>query len=492
MRPVSLVPQLPFARRTPFIKPASWKILFAILMLCTAAATAQPQTTFTSLFSFTGTNGSNPHYVYLVQGVDGNLYGTSYASTGSGGTVFKVTTGGALTTIYTFCPDGEPCTNGSQPTAGLVLATNGDFYGTTMNGGANSDGTVFQITPAGKLTTLHSFDSTDGAEPEVGLIQANNGVLYGTTSSGGSGDVGTIFNITTAGKLTSLLSFEGTNGDYPDARPVQGTDGNFYGTTYEGDGDSGTVFKISATGKLTTLHSFNSTDGGGPTGALIQATNGNFYGTTTGDGANGSGGTVFQITPAGKLTTLYSFCSKPDCTDGSTPYAGLIQGTDGNLYGATFNGGTNETSCNGGCGTLFKITTAGQLTTLYNFCSKSGCTDGSSPEGGLVQDTNGTLYGTTYYGGTDGIGTVFSLSVGLGAFVEALPATGAVGAKVTILGTNLTGATSVSFNGTAATFKVVSATEITTTVPTGATTGKIKVTTPAGTLSSNLSFRVTG
>jgi uncharacterized repeat protein (TIGR03803 family) len=170
----------------------------------------------------------------------------------------------------------------------------------------------------------------------------------------------------------------------------------------------------------------------------------------------------------------------------------LIQGTDGNLYGATFSGGANETSCNGGCGTLFKITTAGKLTTLYNFCSKSGCTDGSSPEGGLVQDTNGTFYGTTYYGGTDGLGTVFSLSVGLGAFVKTVPMSGAVGAKVTILGTNLTGATSVSFDGTAATFKVVSATEITTTVPTGAKTGKVTVTTPAGTLSSNVTFRVTG
>jgi uncharacterized repeat protein (TIGR03803 family) len=461
------------------------------ILLGAAATIASAQITFTNLLSFTGTNGANPHAVYLVQGTDGNLYGTTYVSTGSGGTVFKITTAGKLTTIYTFCPSGEPCTNGAQPTAGLVLATNGDFYGTTMNGGANSDGTVFQITPAGKLTTLHSFDLTDGGEPEVGLIQATNGVLYGTTSSGGTGDVGTIFNITTAGKLTSLLSFEGTDGDYPDARLVQGSDGNFYGTTLEGDGDSGTVFKISATGKLTTLHSFNTTDGGGPTGALIQASNGNFYGTTTGDGANGSGGTVFQITAAGKLTTLYSFCSKSDCTDGSTPDAGLIQGTDGNLYGTTFYGGSNETTCNGGCGTIFKITTAGKLTTLYNFCSKSGCADGSSPEGGLVQDTNGTFYGTTYYGGTDGLGTVFSLAVGLGAFVETVPTSGAVGAKVIVLGTNLTGATALSFNGTAAAFKVVSSSEITTTVPTGATTGKIKVTTPSGTLSSNVAFRVT-
>jgi uncharacterized repeat protein (TIGR03803 family) len=466
-------------------------LLCTAFLLCTMAATVvSAQTTFTSLFSFAGTNGADPHYVYLVQGIDGKLYGTTYASTGSGGTAFKITTAGSLTTLYTFCVNGIPCMDGAQPTAGLVLASNGNFYGTTTNGGANNDGTVFAITPAGKLTTLHSFDSTDGAEPEVGLIQATNGALYGTTSIGGSSDVGTIFEITTAGKLTSLLSFNGTNGDYPDARLVQGTNGNFYGTTYEVSSGSGTVFDITSAGKLSTLHKFDGTDGGGPTGVLIQATNGNFYGTTTGDGANSSGGTVFQITPAGKLTTLYSFCSKSDCTDGSTPYAGLIQGTDGNLYGTTFYGGANETSCNGGCGTLFKITTAGKLTTLYNFCSKSGCTDGSSPQGGLVQDTNGTFYGTTYYGGTDGIGTIFSLSLGLAPFVETVPSSGKVGATVIILGTNLTGATKVSFDGTAATFTVASSTEIKTTVPTGATTGSITVVTPSGTLTSNVAFRV--
>jgi uncharacterized repeat protein (TIGR03803 family) len=382
--------------------------------------------------------------------------------------------------------------DGAQPEAGLVLATNGDFYGTAANGGANSFGTVFQVTSAGKLTALHSFDSTDGASPEVALIQATNGKLYGTTSIGGSSDVGTIFDITTAGTFTSLLNFTGTNGDYPDGKLVQGTDGNFYGTTEEVSSGSGTVFKMTAAGKLTTLHKFtgSGSDGAGPTSALIQASNGDFYGTTQAGGTHGYG-TVFQITSAGKLTTLYSFCAKTDCTDGANPSAGLIQATDGSLYGTTFSGGSNETSCNAGCGTIFRITTAGAFTTLYNFCSKSGCVDGSQPQEGLVQHTNGTLYGTTYYGGTDGLGTVYSLSAGLGAFVETLPTAGKVGAKVTILGTSLTGATSVSFDGTAATFKVVSSSEITTTVPTGAKTGIVQVTTSGGTLSSNVVFVVT-
>jgi len=454
-----------------------------VSVFCAATAIlSAAQTKFTSLLSFDGPNGADPHYVYLVQGTDGNLYGTTYSGTGDGGTVFKITTGGTLTTIYTFCANGDSCSDGAEPTAGLTLASNGNFYGTTMNGGANSDGVVFEITPAGTLTNLHSFDSTDGAEPEFGVIQGTNGDFYGTTSIGGTEDIGTIFQITSAGKFTSLLSFDNTNGVYPDTRLVQGTNGNFYGTTTEGGGGSGTVFDITSAGKLTTLHTFTSTEADGNYGALIQATNGNFYGTTFG-GGNGNG-TVYEVTPAGKLTTIYTFCTKSGCPDGSAPYAGVIQATDGNLYGTTFGGGIS----NGG--TIFKLTTAGALTTLYSFCSKSDCTDGSSPQGGLVQDTNGTFYGTTYYGGTDGIGTVFSLSVGLGPFVETLPTSGKVGAAIKILGTKLTGATSVTFNGTAATFKVASSSEITTTVPTGATTGTVKVVTPSGTLSSNVAFRV--
>ena len=465
------------------------KMACFVSVFCAATAIISPaQIKFTSLLSFNGKNGADPHYVYLVQGTDGNLYGTTYSGTGDGGTVFKITTGGTLTTIYTFCPNGLPCSDGAQPTAGLALATNGNFYGTTMNGGANNDGAVFEITSSGTLTLLHSFDSTDGAEPEFGVIQGTNGDFYGTTSIGGTDDIGTIFQITSAGKFTSLLSFDNTDGVYPDTRLVQGTNGNFYGTTTEGGGGSGTVFDVTAAGKLTTLHSFTTTEADGNYGALIQATNGNFYGTTFG-GGNGNG-TVYQITPAGQLTTIYTFCAKSGCPDGSTPYAGVIQATDGNLYGATFAGGINNSDCTAGCGTIFKLTTAGKLTTLYSFCSASGCADGSAPQGGLVQDTNGTFYGTTYYGGTEGIGTVFSLSVGLGPFVETLPTSGKVGAAIKILGTKLTGATSVTFNGTAATFKVASSSEITTTVPTGATTGTVKVVTAGGTLSSNVAFRV--
>ena len=182
------------------------------------------------------------------------------------------------------------------------------------------------------------------------------------------------------------------------------------------------------------------------------------------------------------FTTLHSF----DGTDGANPNAALIQATNGYLYGTT-----TECGANGKGGTIFESTPSGALTLVYSFCSQSGCTDGEDPQAALVQDTNGTFYGTTWSGGANGDGTVFSLSVGLGPFVETNPKSGKVGAAVKILGTDLTGATSVTFNGTAAVFKVVSKSLITTTVPTGATTGTVEVTIPKGTLKSNGVFRVT-
>ncbi len=224
---------------------------------------------------------------------------------------------------------------------------------------------------------------------------------------------------------------------------------------------------------------------------MIQASDRNFYGTTIFGGANGAG-TVFRITAQGALTTLYGFCSQSGCLDGSLPLGGLIQGTDGNFYGTTQEGGSSASAYDG---TAFKITPKGALTTLYSFCSRSGCADGDTPNAGVILDTNGVLYGTANEGGTStnclgGCGTVFGLAVSLGPFVETLPTSGKVGRSVEVLGTNLTGSTGLSFNGTAAAFKVVSATEITTSVPTGATTGRVTVATPGGTLTSNLPFQV--
>jgi uncharacterized repeat protein (TIGR03803 family) len=472
-----------------------------ISMLCIVVSVPMlAQSEFHSLFSFQGSNGANPGYGNLVQGPDGNLYGTTEVSTGTQGTVFKfATTASKPTTLYVFCSKSDPmCLYGAKPYGGLTLASNGKFYGTTYNGGGGgNNGTVFQITSAGKLTNVYDFlGSTTGSEPQAAPFQAKDGNLYGTTTIGGSSNLGTLYEMTTAGANEVSLSFTGGNGELPYARLVQGTNGNIYGTTSQATSGNGTVFAILPKTGFARLHTFKGVaNGGNPYGGLIQASNGNFYGTTSTGGGNSQGGTVFSMTPAGKIKTIYSFCAKPNCTDGRNPLASLIQGTDGNLYGTTYNGGSNSNpNClsNSGCGTVFQITTAGKLTTIYNFCGLANCADGNQPEGGLVQATNGTFYGTTFAGGTAGIGTVFSLSVGgLKPFVKILPSLGKAGETAMILGDNLTGATKVSFNGIPAAFTVVSDSEITATVPTGAATGAIEVTTPGGTLNSNVAFVVT-
>jgi uncharacterized repeat protein (TIGR03803 family) len=459
------------------------------------AAVALPAQTFTSLYSFNGMDGQNPG-AELVQGTDGNFYGTTLNGGANGyGSVFKITPSGTLATLYSFCSQSN-CPDGIGPN-GLVQATDGDFYGTTGGGGANVYyGTVFKITSHGTLTTLHSFDGADGEFPYGELIQASNGKLYGMTGQGGAHNNGTVYSISTGGRLTTLHSFDGApagDGFFSTPGLVQAANGDFYGTTQGGGVNAcppysgcGTVFRITPRGKFTTLHSFDNTDGAEPVGAMIQGTDGNFYGTTEMGGAQHVG-TVFKITPSGMLTTLYAFGRGGH---GNWPTAGLIQATDGNFYGTTLEGGAKD-ACKPpkDCGTVFKIDKSGKLITLHSFHRK----DGSYPLAALTQGTNGNFYGTTGRGGAigDDDGTVFSLSVGLGPFVETNPTSGQGGKAVKILGTDLTGATGVTFTGTAATFTVISKSLIRTTVPTGATSGTVQVVTPGGTLSSNVPFRVT-
>jgi uncharacterized repeat protein (TIGR03803 family) len=382
------------------------KMSCMIFIFCAATATASPAQILTTMHSFSGGDGVNP-YAGLVQGTDGNFYGT--ASGGGAnleGTVFKITPGGMLTTLHSFC--SQPgCTDGNFPQAGLVQATDGNFYGTTAYGGTNGNyGTVFKITPSGTLTTLYSFNGTDGAAPFAGLVQASDGNFYGTTDFGGANGDGTVFKITPSGTLTTLYTFCAQGGECTDgADPnglVQASDGNFYGTTWSGgDNGYGTVFKITPSGTLTTLYPFCSqpgcTDGSHPTAGLVQAADGNFYGTTAFGGANDYG-TVFKIS-GGALSILHSFQGYPN--DGSDPFAALVQATDGNLYRTTTGGGANL------YGTLFKITPNGTLTTLHSFQGYPN--DGSDPSAALVQATDGNLYGTTTGGGANLHGTVFRL-----------------------------------------------------------------------------------
>jgi uncharacterized repeat protein (TIGR03803 family) len=495
-------------------------------MMLAAAITSPAQTTFNTLVNFDGTNGANPYNIALIQGPDGNLYGTTFAGGQYGlGTVFNVTPTGNLTTLWSFA--GAPA-DGANPMAGLVLGTDGNFYGTTSSGGANGFGTVFSMPLGGVVSIMYSFCSlalcADGDSPEAPLIQAADGNFYGTTAYGGTAcaptgcNGGTVFRITSiasGGMLTSLFGLDPVSGQVPEAALVQAPNLDFYGTTtMAGSGCCGTVFSITSFGQggLTAIYNFAfGATGADPQAALSQASNGIFYGTTPLSGAN-NGGAVFSITSGGTLATLYSFCSLTSCADGSTPVAGLIQATNGIFYGTTALGGTrNGGGSHGlcledaelvdGCGTIFEIKATGQRKTLHNFDGNDGFngTDGSVPLGGnaLVQATNGTFYGTTFSGGpnAEGLGnlrdgTLFSLSVGLAPFVKTLPTAGKVGTAVIILGTDLAGATSVTFNGTEAVYTVVSPTEITTTVPTGATSGKVEVVTPSGTLTSNVKFRV--
>jgi uncharacterized repeat protein (TIGR03803 family) len=475
------------------IRHNCWKTMSAIFVLCAAMAIAAPAQTFTTLVSFDGTNGANPFLMSLVQGRDGSFYGATErggnATCNLGcGTVFKITGVGTLETLYNFC-EQPACTDGGFPYAGLLLAADGNFYGTTTTGGIGG-GTVFKITSAGALTTLHSFGSADGFSPFGALIQAANGDLYGTTAYGGTNcaapGCGTVFKISPAGSLTTLHNFDGSHGALPLGGLIQGTNGHFYGTTYQGGPtNNGTIFEITPDGTLRTLHSFNGSDGDSPYAGLIQGRDRNLYGTSAlgGNSACEFGcGTVFMMSPSGALTTLHSF----NGSDGAYPYAGLIQGTDGNLYGVTFGGGITTTN-----GTVFEITQGDKLITLHAFNGE----DGANSYGGLFQGTNGGFYGATSYGGAfecgvNACGTVYKLDLDLGPFVAVVSAAGRIGQTGGILGQGFTGTTSVSLNGTPATYTVVSDTFIRATVPPGATTGFVTVTTPSGTLTSNVPFRV--
>ena len=507
-----------------------WKQIYVALcmMLVSAMASSAQEwqlspdaVWFKTLVNFDSSNGSLP-MGQLVQGTDGNLYGTtSEGGTNGGGTLFRMTPSGSLTVLYNFCAQPN-CADGMWP-VGLVLGADGNLYGTTMGGGANNNGdcnyfvlsgcgTVFRVTPAG-TRVLYSFCSQtdfpgnclDGYLPNP-LVLGSDGNLYGTTTQGGDanspcfGGCGMAFKVSPQGVFTTLHSFSDADGTNTSAPLIQAGNGNFYGTASNGGANfDGTVFQMTAKGDLTTIYSFcsqaNCTDGAVPTAGLIQAANGRLYGTTFNGGINCwnlCAGTVFEITPAGVLSTLYDFCSQTDCPDGHGPEAPLVQGTDGNFYGTTFGGGT-ITTCSTylgpGCGTIFRITPTGALTTQHSFDG----TDGALANG-LIQATNGIFYGTTFSGANSacsgGCGTIFAFSVGLGPFVEPLPTFGKVGAYIRILGTNMTGTASVSFNGTAAVFKVVSPTQIVAQVPTDATSGFVTVTLPSQTLKSNTKFLV--
>jgi uncharacterized repeat protein (TIGR03803 family) len=334
----------------------------------------------------------------LLQAFNGTMYGVTFAGgANSQGTIFSVSPAGVETALYSFGAAGD----GANPFGSLIVGADGNFYGTTVNGGQYGGGTVFKVTSGGVETVVHSFgNGQDGQNPYGNLVLASDGNFYGTTAGGGVNGEGTVFKLTPQGVETVLHSFDSSAGDayHSVSGLLQASDGNLYGTSQGGGANNaGAVFKISLQGVESVLHSFaGGSDGAGPTQGLIQGVDGSLYG-TTGDGGSGAAGVLYKITLAGRVSIIYTFGQS--YLDGEGPNCTLVQGSDGNFYGTTQRGGANF------AGTIFEVTPAGSETVLYSFGNTPG--DGLVPSSGLIYHYNGHFFGTTSAGGTNNSGTVF-------------------------------------------------------------------------------------
>jgi uncharacterized repeat protein (TIGR03803 family) len=432
----------------------------------------------------------------VMQATDGNLYMGGGSGAYGRGAILRVTPSGGFNVLYSFCSQ-RGCPDGSYPST-PILGSDGNFYGTTETGGNRFEGgTVYKMTLGGKITTLYSFCTTnecpDGAAPG-GIIQASDGNLYGTTSGAALQDSGTLFRVSTTGEFKVLHYFcSAVNcvDGYEQSTPIQGKDGNLYGTARLGGAHNGGVlYRLTLAGEYTVIYNFCSlsdcVDGGGPN-TIVQDAKGNFFGTTYSGGSKRYG-TVFEFTSKNQYIVLDSF----DFVLGS-PAGGLALAGDGHLYGTTMGSSNYGTG-----GTVFQVTPKGEVTFLNIFGNSCALDTGWYPVGSIFQNTEGTLYGATGYGNSVGdcdpngigYGTIYSVS-GLPSLVETAPVAGPVGQSVIILGNGLTGSTSVTFNGVEAAFTVESDTYIKATVPAGATTGVVSVVTPSGTLNSYPQFAVT-
>jgi uncharacterized repeat protein (TIGR03803 family) len=379
------------------------RLSFAALCLL-GSALAQVETV---MYPFAGSPDGAIPYDSLISDSSGNFYGTTVAG-GTGkcsagcGTVFKMTSSGKETVIYSFTGG---TTDGAAPYASLVRDKSGNLYGTTSTGGTNMTGTVFKISPSDAESILYNFGSPlskDGTDPRGTLAIDAQGNLYGTTMTGGTHFVGTVFKVTPSGVETVLYNFSGPDGETPIGGPILDKSGNLYGTTYLGGAHNlGVVYALSPSGIETLLYSFNVIpDAELPECGLVFDKAGNLYGTTQQGGTHGDG-TVFKVVPSSKTeTVLYSFGSK--IADGVLPYAGVIFDPKGNLYGTTTGGGADV------AGIVFRLTPAGVESILHNFGAPN-TTDGGMPFGGVII-ANGALYGTTSGGGVHALGTVFKIA----------------------------------------------------------------------------------
>lgn len=312
--------------------------------------------------------------------------------------------------LYYFCQE-QNCADGQFPLATVVADSFGNLYGTTSSGGAYSHGEVYKVTSTGSESVLYSFcaqqNCTDGGYPVSNLTLDKAGNLYGTTEYGGASNLGAVFKLEPNGTETVLYSFQkAPDGNYPVTGVVMGKTGNLYGTTEQGGSNAvGTVFKLSPSGSETILHSFSGKpDGASPQADLLMKA-GSLYGTTYSGGAY-NGGTVFKVTKTGVETVLYSFCAQQNCSDGENPRSNLVTDRSGNLYGTTFNGGANASYA----GTVFALNSGGDETVLYSFCAQQDCNDGYNPEGRIARDKSGNLYGSTSIGSPYHWGNTFKIS----------------------------------------------------------------------------------
>jgi len=464
--------------------------LALLVLIAVFAATPSYAQNFSVLYQFGSKTADAMEPAGIVaQGRDGSLYSTSFDGGSNGGpnghgTVFKITPAGKERVLYSFCSQTN-CSDGESPQSGLTLRPDGHFLGATSTGGIQW-GTIFDISPAGSLTTLYKFTAgKDGGEPEWPPILGTDGNFYGTTFAFGAlSGCGTIYGIV-GGVFRLLHQFDGSQGCNP-SMLVLGTDGNFYGTTaVGGTTGSGVFFRVTLRpGKstlVTVLYNFDGVTLASPEGPLVQGSDGNFYGTMV--ETQNLPSQIFKITPSGVPTLLHTMSQ----TDGTDPFTGLVLASDGNFYGGAAGGGTNPLcSASNGCGTLFQVTPAGGFSVLYN-------ADGKTAKGPATptQHTNGILYGEPGAGINARTGVFYSWDAGLPAFVRTVPDLGKVGSMIGILGQGFTSSTAVSFNGMPATASVVSGTFLRATVPSGATTGFVTVTTSTGTLTSNKHFIVT-
>jgi uncharacterized repeat protein (TIGR03803 family) len=359
----------------------------------------------TVLYSFTsGADGGNPRGD-LVQDSSGNIYGTTFYGGGSNaGVIFKLDSTGNETVLHSFTAGSD----GGYPRGHIVRDPAGNLYGSTTGGGPAGAGVAFGLASSGLFRVLSTFGGNHGGSPNGGFIRDSAGSLYGTLSSGGKANAGSVIKLDKTGKQTVLYTFAGApDGASPMAGLIRDSAGNLYGTTYlGGTSNAGTVFKVDTSGHETVLYNFTGgADGGNPLSGVVQDSSGNLYGTTQFGGTPGLNfalgfGVVFKLDTSGHETVLYSFTGG---ADGGNPLAGLTQDASGNLYGATeYGGGSNA-------GVVFKLDTAGHETVLYRF---PGSGDGFIPESGLIRDSSGNLYGTTFGGGEAGWGAIYKVDPG--------------------------------------------------------------------------------